>query len=202
MHTTYRTYILLIPLLLLSCASTKFYVNVNSFSSNINFKQYRYSIESGNKGVSSSDLEFLSYKRIVDSSLNKNGYFTTTEDSCNASILLSYSISAPQRILVAENQKTNVNIWTGKEEVSMNPEYATIYDKFLQLDVYSRNKNSNPIELWKTTMTCGGRDSDVGVVIPYLLKIAEKFYGKNSNGKRLLSYDFETNEIWDESSSN
>lgn len=168
-----------------SCATRyAFYGSVESYSDGSAPQDYTYAIVSGNPEVTTHDLEFMKYQKMLARSLARQNMGVTDSAQASAIIYLDYGKSDPHREVVSEETTANTNFFGDTVSMETRPNYATYYEEHIKLVVYTRgSKYQEPRQIWKTYTSGRERDGDLVWSFPYLLLLTEKYYGGDSGGK-------------------
>lgn len=147
-------------------------VEVSSFG-DYDMSGKTFYIMSGNKDVSNKDLEFLSYKDIVDQLLiRKKAILSYNQDSADVCVLMDYEI-IDKSYVTTQGQSI---IYSYKK-----PEYRRV----LNLYAYdNKDRSGEPVVLWKVNAASDGHVNDLQIVLPYLVEATMQYVGVNSNVKK------------------
>jgi hypothetical protein len=169
---------------------TKITTSVSSFG-NYSVLGKTFYIESGDKNVSSSDVEFREYANYVATSLKCQGA-TETYDKKNADmcVLVNYGISDE-----SYTETVPIPVWgqTGIASTRVNPTYGvtdyinvdrrvSMYCRVLNIYAYDNKRTSDATMLWKINLASCGNSSDMRNVLPYMAYAAWGNMGKSTGG--------------------
>ena len=162
---------------------------------------------SGNPNVSNKDLEFLEYKDFVTQCmLLKNGILCENSDSADVCILLDYGIvdksyvasrSVPvwgitgtslvtttcRYISAAGTSLTSTAVSSVGISATLNyPVEVPRYRRVLNLYAYdNKEKQEEPIMIWKTNILSEGISRNLLEVMPYMVYTGIHYMGKQTN---------------------
>lgn len=204
-------YLVIITLLFCGCASTiylnyytpEYTTSVSSFGS-YNVLGKTFFIESGDKSVSSTDVEFREYANYITNSLKLQGAKETTDKkNADMCILVNYGISDESYTETVpfpiwgqtgiSSISTTSNITGTNTTTRVNPTYGITgytsvdrrvsqYCSVLNIYSYDNELNNEPIMLWKTNLLSCGSSSDFSKILPYMAYTAWGKMGNSTDG--------------------
>lgn len=182
-------------------------VTIDAISSGTEPEEKTYVIASSNPEVSSRDLQFLEFAGPIEKALAQLGYSKATPQNAAILITLSYEISAPKTVTSTRSVpifgQTGVSSSTTYGQISpggtfsgttyttptfgvtgyvpVTDTYET-YTRTFVLSAYdikaSREQNVD-VQLWRTTVTSNGTNSDLRTVFPYMVAASAAYFGKD-----------------------
>lgn len=191
---------------------TTFSIFVDSINADNAPKHKSYIVASGNKQISSADLQFREYASQIEKALTGQG-FTKVSNPEDAEIVvaLTYGISNPKESTASYSlpvfgqtgiassttygqispqgsfSGTTYNTpsfgVTGYMPVSENFTTYTRHFVAIAFDVAASKEKGQDVQLWKTTVTSTGSSGDLRYVFPYMVYAARSYLGKNTGKK-------------------
>jgi hypothetical protein len=127
-------------IILISCATNRVAVSVNSLAEPDSFQKNRYVILSNMEGVDSSDLQFKEYSGYIDNILNEKGFTkASSPDDAQIVIFLAYGMGGPDA-----HQQTYSSPVFGQTGVSSSTTYGTVSSNRGGTATYSGTTNYTP----------------------------------------------------------
>jgi hypothetical protein len=217
-HFLFLPLLILLPVLLISCAT--FHVGVNSFSRQINEERKTYILLPGNQNADINDLEYIEYSKYVERALS-HLEFTKEEDATKADlvIFLAYGIGEPKEHsysipIISQTGVTSKtttgnyykfgNVGLYSSNTTYTPEYGVTgyatgssitFSRYIYITAYDlveyRNSNKEII-LWDTRIASVGSSGDLRKVFPVMIAASLDYIGKDTKGIKeieLTEYD-------------
>lgn len=214
----FRKYLILfVAVLMTGCATTepvqtRFSIFVDSISGESAVSAMTYVIGSGDRQVSSGDLQFREYASQIEKVLAEKGYVKVQNpDDAAILVALTYGISGPKDNTVSYSMPvfgqtgvassttygrvgaggtfsgTTFNTpsfgVTGYMPVSEN--FTTYNRHFIAtaFDISASKLRGQDVQLWQTTVTSTGSSNDLRRVFPYMVYAARPYLGSNTGKK-------------------
>jgi hypothetical protein len=142
--------------LLQGCATSKYYVNVDSISTTEVQEKTEYILLSDNEKININDLQFKEYASYIDKALKLLGYEKATMPTdADVAIFLGYSISEPKQHQYSYSIPTY-----GQTGVSSSNTYGTV-------NTYGNNANYASTTTYTPTYGITGSTSHIGTSTTY-----------------------------------
>lgn len=191
---------------------THFLVFVDSINGDSAPSTMTYVIGSGDKQISSGDLQFREYASQIEKALAEKG-FVKAQSPDDAAILvaLTYGISDPKETTVSYSMpvfgQTGVASSTTYGRVGAGGTFSgttyntpsfgvtgyapvtdnhTTYNRHFvttAFDIAASKEKGRDVQLWRTTVTSTGSSNDLRRVFPYMVYAARPYFGGNTGKK-------------------
>jgi hypothetical protein len=162
-----------------------FPVKVDSIADpNSSSKGKTYLITSAMKDVSDNDLQFQEFARYIANALSPRG-FVRTDDTKSADLLirLGYGIGNPQTSTKTVVTSYGYSYPVGWMWFTVPPSTETVektwYTKTLVLEAYDLKDPKKQTQLWKTTAQTEGPQSDLRIMLAYIIAASADYFGTN-----------------------
>lgn len=212
----FRKCLVLSAVVLSGCATqnmpTHFLVFVDSISGDGAPSSMTYVIGSGDKQISSGDLQFREYASQIERAIADKGYVKAQNpDDAAVLVALTYGISDPKDTSVSYSLpvfgQTGVASSTTYGRVGAGGTFTgttyntpsfgvtgyvpvtdnhTTYNRHFvatAFDLAASKKLGRDVQLWRTTVTSTGSSNDLRRVFPYMVYAAHPYFGGNTGRK-------------------
>lgn len=165
-------------------------------------KGKNYIITSAIKDVSAYDLEFLRVAALIENALSEKGYKRVAEErEADLLVRLGYGLGEPQTNTHTYTTQLGYSYSVGWMWYTMAPETKTQtvvkHTRNLVIEAYDLKDPKRQVQLWKTTVKSVGSQSDLRVVLPYMIGASKQKFVANMTQPESISVLGYNNQIID-----
>ena len=172
-----RLFPVMLALVFASGCAPRFYVGVDSISSDDALRKRTYVLLPGNKDTSSEDLRFNEFAAYVHQALGSQGFNPAPGiEQADIAIVLAYGIGDPDK-----HQYTYAIPMWGRTGVSSSTTHGT-FNTYGGFGTYSGTATYTPT--YGITGYSTGSSGDLRRVVPALVAASSQYLGKNT-GRRM-----------------
>lgn len=165
-------------------------------------KGRNYVIASAIKDVSAYDLEFMRVAAMIENALSEKGYKRVADEKdADLLVRLGYGLGEQQTSTHTYTTQLGYSYSVGWMWYTTAPETKTQtvvkYTRNIDIEAYGLKDPKRQVQLWKTTVKSVGLQSDLRIVLPYMIGASKQKFFTNMTQPEIISVLGYNNQIID-----